>query len=678
MREWIHKYGVVFYVGYSGVTFIRSAFDYDTYSSYFGINYDAYDQKKKNIYNFGKNAPNGEGNISDLGLYAVLKIYDRAAPIISPNSVGTTISIEEGCEKYDKLYNEDNSLEYIWADSDSDVVYGNTYLPHNPENGFPLGFYLGKTKPTGVGYENYTIMADIAAADNTGRLPRFKAWSYIGNDYFDRKTKSGLSEVRDGVFTCIPVIEGGSRNLGFIIEWYKRKRVNAFFCGGALNYSFIDSWLHGMLYFFKFDFRVRWDDFNTLDLNQRSSLFPRGLVFFNVLDQNFYYRSTPFTPDGLFDGFIGQKASKDSAYLELLHPTTFYDVGVRDEFLYEICYDPRVDPSASVIRDISHTSYQDPGYIVEHAINYRMDASNAKFDISDFFTNGGGNNSYDKVRVLDGDIIQLISINCEVGIEAFDLDTPQYFMFNGEYLDPEDPIFDVYFNKSGGWGPTPIDFKFDLTGRFTRTCLNYYLGDYTQKVPFYLWDKQDVGFGGIGDYSDDQLWKKTEIASMKLQRMFSIENVGDNATNYFKPDGEEKYLLKPMTITHPTYTFTGNTIDSLERFEERQLYSPVTPVIVDPTPYVEGDLWLYVKSGTTKNPLTGEIYVINDGSWSSAIPYVKDEFETFIFPTTLNYHGSTQVLSTPFHFYFGLRPGSTPYDKFIKYYGPKGAFTPAE
>jgi hypothetical protein len=98
----------------------------------------------------------------------------------------------------------------------------------------------------------------------------------------------------------------------------------------------------------------------------------------------------------------------------------------------------------------------------------------------------------------------------------------------------------------------------------------------------------------------------------------------------------------------------------------------------NPTRYVEGDLWLNVTSGTTKNPITGNIYVMVSGSWSSAIPYVKDSKETFIFKTAKNYSGNKQVLSTPFHFYFGLRPGSSSYDKFIKYYGPKGAFTSGE
>ena len=39
-------------------------------------------------------------------------------------------------------------------------------------------------------------------------------------------------------------------------------------------------------------------------------------------------------------------------------------------------------------------------------------------------------------------------------------------------------------------------------------------------------------------------------------------------------------------------------------------------------------------------------------------------------PTLVNYVGNKQILSTPFQFYFGLRPGKTGLDKFIKLFGP--------
>jgi hypothetical protein len=422
---------------------------------------------------------------------------------------------------------------------------------------------------------------------------------------------------------------------------------------------------NGLLYFFKFDFIVKWDNQQVLDLNQRGSKFPRELVFYNVLHKKFYYRSTPYNPT---NGFIGQKYSN---YLELLHPTTFYDVGVRDEFMYEICYDPRIDPTCSVVRDLTATTYQDPANIIEHVINYRMDISQAKFDVGDFFSDS----SYNFGQVMDGDITQLMSINNEAGIEAFDLDSSKYFMFNGEFLDPEDPLTISYFTGgTGNYGPTPIDFKLDLNGRFVRLCLNNRLGDFSQKVPFFLWDKKGEDFGPYTTNSDKQRWDRTKIATQRIQRIISISGETETNTNYLFPDGEEEFLLLPMTKQHDTFSYDGNYTDMMDRFDRIETTAPTDPA----SGYTEGDIWLEVLTGDVKSPSTGNIYIVSGQTWSSPISYVQNSKELFIFGTAKNYSGNKQVLSTGLQFYFGIRPGKSAFDRLIKYYGPKGVFPPAE
>ena len=675
-------------------------------------------------------------------------------------SNNSTFTIEEGCKKYDKFYNESIVYAYIWS---NDGSYGQIDLPSNTGNkSGPIfvfenirstynyteinnpWFLLGKPyypstpnfkeqlESPGVGW---TIVAAIVAAPGavvkvdwygtqydvttfntpTRRLPN-RVYNEAEVLNYSKKTKSGLTEIRDGVITIVPVVDGPSNSIAAIQEWYKRKRVGVFFCGGVTNYSFIDNWLHGVLYFFKFDKKIKWDNRTVRDLNQRGSKFPRELVFYNVLDEAFYYRSTPYNnitgsttnATGSTFNFIGQKyfdSLEALKYREILRPTTFYDVGVRDEFLYEICQDPRIDPTCSVIRDITTTSYQDPANIVEHAINYRLDISDAKFDVDGFFT---GRGLGDNVGVFDGDITQMMSINCEAGIEAFDLDSPQYFLYNGELMDPEDPYFLKYFKGSGGtinteYGPLPIDLKLDINGAFIRQCLNFRLGDYSQKVPFFLWDKLGEGFGLYsGNYSDQQSWDRKEIASMKLQRLFSINDKSSSTSNYVMKDGEEEYLLKPMTIDHKTLAFTGNTTNALERYEVISLSAPTGQTsdlftYSGATDYVEGDLWLHVQSGYTvdtslwvKDPASGTTYVVvytgGTQQWlrqdtdvnGQSVAYVKDYRESFIYQTVKNYNGTKQVLSTPFLFYFGLRPQNSAVDLLIKYYGPKGAFPSAE
>ena len=628
--------------------------------------------------------------------------------------------IEEGCKKYDKFYNEDFNLRtYIWS---TGTTYDPVAYPSNeglPAIG-PTGdgreplqitwdwgsqdnpnFQLGKpyyassnfveslTQPAPISGKTFNLLSSVAGGTDTLRLANKVIFEGQRTDTFTKKTKSGLTEIRDGVITIVPVIQGTSNNMSVITEWYRRKRVGVYFCGGVVNYSFIDNWLNGVLYFFKFDKKISWDDRPRRDMSQWGSKYPRELVFFNPLDEMFYYRATPYDP---YEGFKGQTII--TKYLnnfqkEILHPTTFYDVGVRDEFLYEICQDPKIDPACSVIRDITTTSYQDPSKIVEYAINYRMDTSGASYDVGDFFTGVGLG---DDVKVFDGDITQLMSINCEAGIEAFDLDTSHYFMYNGELMDPEDSNFAEYFTDgSGNYGPTPIDLKLDANGKFIRECLNFRLGDFSQKVPFYLWDKIGEGFGSFDvNWQDDQHWDRTNIASMKLQRLFSIDSVDSTTPNYVMADGEEEYLLKPITKDHLQFSFTGNTPNSFERFEVIDLQPPTSNdessfYYSGATSFVEGDLWLHVEEEepTTKEPISGTTYVV---LWNGVkqvwtpqdTKYVSGYTQSFLYETKNNYTGTKQVLSTPFLFYFGIRPQNTAVDLLIKYYGPKGAFPPIE
>lgn len=630
------------------------------------------------------------------GATAILRIYDRSLKQEELITSVETFDIEEGCQKYDKLYDERYMRAYLWCTGstlDYDATKPENLPPKYPSQCYPPYFndpaYCEqRTMPTNHPY----LISTIVGSSTTQRLPYRVAWPKIGNTtsigvkYYDRKTKSGLTEIRDGVFTIIPVIQGRSYNIKVIQEWYRRKRVGLSFCGGVVNYSFIDNWLNGVLYFFKFNKRIKWDNENQWDINQRRSKFPLELIFYHIFDKTFYYRSCPYHQYA----FSGQTIP-DSSNKEILHPTTFYDLGVRDDFLNEICTDSRIDPTCSVVREIGVTSYQDPANIVEYAINYRMDISRSKFDLNDFFSIQRDNS---RIKIFDGDITQLMSMNCEAGIEGFDMDTSYYFMYNGEYMDPETVEFGSFFNSGVSYGPTPIDLKLDDDGAYVRLCLNNRLGDYTQRVPFYLWEKEAPGFGKYGSGSDDQEWDRSAIASLPLQRIFSVSGITDTLiqvpefpyvgrTNYLMADGEEEFILKPMTITHDTFSMTGSTEDMLERFEMIS-YSP-PPNLNDTTGYIEGDLWLYVPptSGTTKDPQGGWIYIVVNKTWVlQSDPYIDNYREMFIPQTALNYYGVTndakQVLSTPFLFYFGLRPGKTALDLLLKYFGGIDAFPPEE
>ena len=57
---------------------------------------------------------------------------------------------------------------------------------------------------------------------------------------------------------------------------------------------------------------------------------------------------------------------------------------------------------------------------------------------------------------------------------------------------------------------------------------------------------------------------------------------------------------------------------------------------------------------------------------------INENVDFVVKPTTTNYNGNYQILSTPFLFYFGLKAGKTGLNKFIQYFGDKGVFKTVE
>jgi hypothetical protein len=279
--------------------------------------------------------------------------------------------------------------------------------------------------------------------------------------------------------------------------------------------------------------------------------------------------------------------------------------------------------------------------------------------------------------VLNGDILQLISINNEVGIQEFDLQNKNYAPYSYQVIDPEN--YPTLFQDSlGNWGPLPINFVLDDDGYRVRVCLNEpgRLTESSQNVPFFLWDKEGTGFGsGI-----NQSWDYGTVQSQPLQGM----TFGYNYTG----DPSWKYVLFPMGKDYAglTKTIAGVSYNEVTFNIER------TSAVYGATDYLnfnnqeEGFTYLYVtswSSGTSEderveNALTGTLYTRtgDTGGWASQAWTYDTDF--IIKPTTTNYSGDKQILSTPFLFYFGLRPGKTAVDKFIQRFGPKGAFPQSE
>lgn len=559
------------------------------------------------------------------------KIYDSQTRLNggSINS-GLNTELDGGCQQYVTVYKES-------------IVYG-TYCVGNsstPYSGLTSGNIVAGTTCTGG---NIPVGQVIRNVDS--------------NPCGTCGTHSGYSEFRYGLFTIIPAASTGNwgDNFDAITEYARRKLVAKVFCGGIANYKFIDNWLTGSLYMFPFKSKVRWDNEETLDLNVRRTKYCPDLVYFKVgtvenTDKRFYYRST------YFNGTTFSRSDREG----LGHPTTIVDLGPRDEFIKEICTDPSLDPNCSIVRNIGPTSYQNFKEMLGLYINYKLDYlatdQNTSGNYNSFFENNGYNGFG---AVMNGDILQLISINNEVGIEEFDLQNRNYAVYNPQVLDVES-----YPGLLDG-GPLPINFVLDDgEGYRIRACINEpgRLTESSQEVPFYLWEKNGTGFGtGVSQH-----WDYSNIEVQPLQGM---------TKNYkYTGDSTHKYLLLPMTKQYSgdMFTYTGVTYNDV--------YADIETTGTTHTTYnnqEEGFTVLEIATGTLDNPLTGTLWIRTGetGNWASKV--WTNDVDFIIKPTSTNYDDTKQILSTPYLFYFGLRPGKTAIDKLIEKYGPKGAFPSAE
>jgi len=589
------------------------------------------------------------------------EIRDKNSPV-NPASV-ITAQLESECELYDVPYNENIVSKYF-------VGTGRTQ--YNPGS-LPAG-------------------ADITATRISDRNEFGLPISYLGASFSPNTPADGpnsggsyaFSEFSNGVFYFIPGTQSATRIFAILKEYRRRKRVGTMFCGGIVNYGFLDNWLSGSLYFFQFKARVRWNDEKTLDLNVGRTNYCKDLVIYKAKEETtgfpvkrFYYRSTLSNSSGTFIGktytYVNINGNPDT-FKRIGHPTTLVDLGPRDEFIREICTDPTLDPNCSVVRSIGPSSFQSFGELLGLIINYRMDTeANDGFSLDDFFDNGGFEECGYGKKVLDGDILQLISINNEAGIEEFNLQSPKYLGYSYQILDPETyPA--VFKNGTDVWGPTPITFDFDADGQRVRACLNEpgRLTESSQNVPFFLWDKQGTGFGPYDDDTkDDQSWDYKNIQSQPLQGMtYGYTLTG--GTN----DPSDKYLLLPMTYTYSGLSITGLNVTNSVEFDVVE--ASVTDNHTSYDTQYPGFTYLFVTGGTITTPTAGILYTRygtagtwHTLSWNSGMDFIIRKTQDY-------YSEYKQILSTPFQFYFGLRPGNTGVDKFIKRFGPLGAFPASE
>ena len=203
----------------------------------------------------------------------------------------------------------------------------------------------------------------------------------------------------------------------------------------------------------------------------------------------------------------------------------------------------------------------------------------------------------------------------------------------------------------------------DIDGARVRSCLNEpgRLTESSQIVPFFLWNKGGDGFGrGV-----NQSWNygNNNIQKQKIQGMeYNYAYNGENS---------HKYMLLPMT---KSFTGTTKVINTVNNDVRANVESLSGTTLVNYDNQEEGFTFLHITVGDLDNPISGTMYT-RVGEITNWVSTPWDNTMDFIIkPTSTNYTGNLQILSTPFLFYFGLRPGKTAIDKFVKLFGDKDSF----
>jgi len=339
------------------------------------------------------------------------------------------------------------------------------------------------------------------------------------NDCYYVDKQDDLKKIYGGCYYLVqkPGFSGIVKDVQLFAEWKSRFRMMFALCRNVVSLTFVNNWINGSLYMFSFQKDTLYlapfsaATFNT-DVTYRYCI--DNLVF-KETNNSFFYRSSPFNGTEFTGKNSPLKNNGDpypvSAALNnrlLGYPTTMMDLGPRDQFTKEICFNP--DFEGFIIDKVRTTSYNDTSDILQLFVISRLTDANFLEQLI-----GLGDGSVSKLfsrenSRLDGDIAQLLSINSEFGVTPYLGDN--YTDSNIKYLTSSDgPVLGIFFtgNTENRDLITPGRTTFADN---TIVYLTNYYGFEDQQVPYHPWKIQSNGNIIFGNQLND--WNtKTAVDS---------------------------------------------------------------------------------------------------------------------------------------------------------------------
>jgi hypothetical protein len=338
-------------------------------------------------------------------------------------------------------------------------------------------------------------------------------------------------------------------------EWGLRYRFFYALCQGVVSQTFSNNWVNGTLYAFPFAIRTLYGGNNQISRR----VFCKDLIYYNDDSNNFYYRSSPYSPTS--DVFVGKFNTSLTGSINdysLQMPVTIMNLGPKTDIFKELTLNPSDD--GFVMDVLNPTSYGDTGDLLYLFVITRMTNSFYLRYITTAFPGVVGTNlAIDSLfsrpeRRLDGDITQLLSINSEFGVLKFSsqnyqddpngLNNPIFISRNPNGFS----VMGVFFSST----TEDLQYKDYLSpGRINfrptpnSNAFPYYYDLKSQRVPFYRWERDDVAswvntigtalnlgnsVGIFGTQSNNWATDNSEIFSKNYQ---SLDRTDPSQPSYF-------------------------------------------------------------------------------------------------------------------------------------------------
>jgi len=355
-----------------------------------------------------------------------------------------------------------------------------------------------------------------------------------------------------------------------IAEWRARFRMMFALCNNVVSLTFVNNWINGSLYMYAF----QKDDVYGNDVNETTFttsptyVYCKDTAVYQIVTNSFYYRASPYNPNRpqgqRFIGrdntplvnILGRSNGANKKFLG--NPTTMMDLGPRDLFTKEICYNPEFQ--GYIVDKIRSSSYNDTSDILQlFAISRLTDAGFWEQII------GLGDGSIAKLfsrdnQRLDGDISQLLSINSEFGVVPYlgSNYSDSQIKYIQQLSNPGAPVNDRVYDPVLGifFSANTINRDLISPGRFTfeDTLTNFLTDNYghnDQLVPYHKWEIVSTGSTIFGTQWNDWYSKRSQdgIGSVQFQSEDRLTSQNTFSTNTSMPSTQR-----------PGYIYNSNIV----------------------------------------------------------------------------------------------------------------------